>query len=396
MINVYPLEWIDSLILETLNPKKTNIGDLSEKDLAFIADNLLKESHKIQIQLKNEVFALHQKRQICLLVQKYHASFVYLLDKVMEYQKSDAALPGVLADVLDLVINTLYELLSFIQSRYAHYLSLDERVPLRYFTVCRKEMVLGLEELKEKKMQSTTDGALIEIVFTAINDSITGKPEHKITYREICYQKELLKYLEALADISDSSGFYLAMDQLLIEMNFNYHPYIINFTHRIENHLNLQESLEGKINALLLWHKEFRQLLFNEKISFDPARENIRYVLENWFRSEIAYLERKIPILPENQRITGPDQNVRPDNKVECALSIDQMGLILRAGDEARILRARSLNCVFKTIVPYLSSSHKKDLSYNSMRSKSYTPEDRDKEIAIKTLQRIIKHIEEF
>jgi hypothetical protein len=396
MITVYPLEWIDSLILETLDPKKTNIGDLSEKDLAFIADNLSKESHKIQIQIKNEVFALHQKRQIRILVQKYHASFVYLLDKVMQYQKSDVALSGVLAAIVDVVINTLYELLSFIQCRYANYLSLDERVPLRYQVVCRKEILLRLQELQNKKMQSTTDGSLIEIVFTAINNSIADKPQNKITYREICYQKELLKYLEALADLSDSSSFYSAMDQLLIEMNFNYPPYITNFTHRIENQLNLQESLEGKINALLLYHKEFSQLLFNEKISFDPARENVRYVLENWFRSEIVYLERKISILPETQRISEPDQNVRPDNKVECALSIDQMGLILRAGDEARILKARSLNCVFKTIVPYLSSSHKKDLSYNSMRSKSYTPEDRDKEIAIKTLKRIIKHIEEF
>ncbi|MBF4486292.1 hypothetical protein [Flavobacterium sp. CSZ] len=396
MITVYPLEWIDSLILETLDPKKTSIDDLSEKDLAFIADNLSKESHKIQIQLKNEVFALHQKSQIRLLLQKHHSSFVYLLDKVMEYQKSDVALSGVLAAIVDVVINTLYELLSFIQSRYAQYLSLDERVPLRYLIVCKKEILLRIEELKAKKMQSTTDGSLIEIVFTAINNSISDKAQNKITYREICYQKELLKYLEALADISDSSSFYSAMDQLLIEMNFNYPPYIINFTHRIENQLNLQESLEGKINALLLWHKEFSQLLFNEKISFDPTRENIRYVLEDWFRYEIAYLERKMRLSTDIQRSSEPDQNVRSDNKVECALSIDQMGLILRAGDEARILKARSLNCVFKTIVPYLSSSHKKDLSYNSMRSKSYTPEDRDKEIAITTLRRIIKHIEEF
>ncbi|CAA9197237.1 hypothetical protein FLA105534_01533 [Flavobacterium bizetiae] len=396
MITIYPLEWIDSLILQTLDPKKTNIGDLSEKDLALITHNLSKESHKIQIQLKNEVFALHQKRQIRLLVQKYHASFVYLLDKVIEYQKNHLALTGVMAAIVDVVIDTLYELLSFIQCRYAHYLSLDERVPLRYLIVSREEILLRLQALKDKKMQITTAGTLIEIVFNAINNSIADKPERKITYREIFYQKELLKYLDALVDISDSSGFYSAMDQLLIEMNFNYPPYIMDFTDRIENHLSLQESLEGKINELVLYHKEFSQLLFNEKISFDPARENIRYVLENWFRHEIAYLERKIQILPETQRISEPDQNVRSDNKVECALSIDQMGLILRAGDEARILKARSLNCVFKTIVPYLSSSQKKDLSYNSMRSKSYTPEDRDKEIAIKTLKRIIKHIEEF
>lgn len=397
MITVYPLEWIDALILQTLNPEKTNISGLSENDLTFISENLPKESYKIQIQLKNEIFTLQKKTQIRLLVQKYHSTFVYLLDKVIEYQNSDIVFTEDITGIMGLVINTLCDLLSFVQCRYLHYLSLDERVAIRYLIVSRNEIFSRLNKLKDKKVQSAPDNYLIEIVFTAINNSIAVKPQDKITYREIFYQKELLKYLDALVDISDSSGFYSAMDQLLIELNFNYHPYIMDFTHRIEKHLSLQESLEGKITEIVLYHKEFSQLLFNEKISFDPARENIRYVLENWFRHEIAYLERKISMLPEFERNNKPDQNIhRTDNKVECVLSTDQMGLILRAGDEARILKARSLNCVFKTIVPYLSSSQKKDLSYNSMRSKSYNPEERDKEIAIKTLRRIIKHIEEF
>ena len=83
-------------------------------------------------------------------------------------------------------------------------------------------------------------------------------------------------------------------------------------------------------------------------------------------------------------------------NKLKCILSTDRLALILQAGDESRILKARSIREVFKTIVPYLSTSYKAELSYDSMRSKSYVLEESAKEIAVKTLERIIKHIKEY
>jgi hypothetical protein len=86
----------------------------------------------------------------------------------------------------------------------------------------------------------------------------------------------------------------------------------------------------------------------------------------------------------------------KPKHKVLCKLSTDQTGLILRAADESRILVSKSMNEVFKTIVPHLSTPYKEDLSYDGMRSKSYVAEDRDKQIAIETLERIIKKIKQY
>jgi len=74
----------------------------------------------------------------------------------------------------------------------------------------------------------------------------------------------------------------------------------------------------------------------------------------------------------------------------------DQTGLIIRAADELRILVAKSMSQVFKTIVPHLSTPYKEDLSYDGMRSKSFVAEERDKQKAIEALQRIIKKIEEY
>ena len=83
-------------------------------------------------------------------------------------------------------------------------------------------------------------------------------------------------------------------------------------------------------------------------------------------------------------------------NKVLCKLSTDQTALILRASDELKILISKSMNHLFKTIVPFLSTPNKVDLSYNAMRSKAYIFEERDKRIAIETLERMIKQIKEY
>lgn len=82
--------------------------------------------------------------------------------------------------------------------------------------------------------------------------------------------------------------------------------------------------------------------------------------------------------------------------KILCALSVDQMGLILRAADDTRLIQAGSLNQVFKTIVPYLSTSNKTDISFDSMRSSTYHPEAPDKEKAIAALERMIDKIKGY
>ncbi len=71
------------------------------------------------------------------------------------------------------------------------------------------------------------------------------------------------------------------------------------------------------------------------------------------------------------------------------------MVLVLRSAD-LKIVMARSLNTVFKTIVPHLSTPFQENISYDSMHSKSYAAETKDKEITIQTLEQMIKRIQEY
>lgn len=399
MMKIYPLEWLDSLILETFNPKYTAISTISERDLSLILENISKESQKIQIRLKHEVFSLRKKRQIRLLVREYHSTLIFLLDSIIENQKNEDYKASNLSNSIDAIINCLDELLTFVETRFSNYLSLDERVPITYLLVCGKELELKLDKLKQRKSSDEIHHNVMEVVLSVLDNSIQSDRGHKMTYRQILYQKELLKSIEGFNESERNSSVYSLFDIMLIGLNFNNLDYVNCLISRIVNDLENQANLLERRNKLLLHFKEFGQLYSNEKIMFEPSEQNIRSILNNWFNHEISYLEKGMELsleLKNDSMTKSVDGIISVENKIECILSTDQMGLILRATDESRILKAKSMSQIFKTIVPHLSTPFKKDLSYQSVRSKSYNAEERDKEIAIETLEKIIKKIKTY
>jgi hypothetical protein len=169
----------------------------------------------------------------------------------------------------------------------------------------------------------------------------------------------------------------------------------------VTDKINSGESPTDKMENLLLCYKEFNQIHSKDGVVLNPNHQDLKIILSDWFKHEMIYLEKKlhISVVPVRSLDKRSNQTMVIDaisDKVLCKLSTDQTALILRASDELKIIVAKSMNHVFKTIVPFLSTPNKVNLSYDSMRSKSYVAEERDKKIVIETLGRIIKQIEEY
>jgi len=119
----------------------------------------------------------------------------------------------------------------------------------------------------------------------------------------------------------------------------------------------------------------------------------------------IAYLDELSHAIEKRYPAYLPAQRTADENapqpapgifKIICDLSIDQMGIILKAADDIKLIVSRSLSQVFKSIVPYLSTTNKAELSWDSMRSNSYHPEERDKDAAIAALEKLIRKIRDL
>lgn len=226
MTQTYLLEWLDLTVTSTLNPNKTDLTMITPIQSRAIIEKATEQTFFIQSQFTVQVFSLTKEKQIKILVGNYYSSLLFLLNKITEINSSNDLHRDNLKEVTATLISCLDELITFVESRFANYLSVPFQI------------------------------------------------------------------------------------------------------------------IEKKINE--------------------------------------------------------PSVTDSPSSKILCKLSTDQTALILRASDELKILISKSMNHLFKTIVPFLSTPNKVNLSYDAMRSKAYVAEERDKKIVIETLERMIKQIKEY
>ncbi len=398
----YNLEWLDVLINVTLNPAKTDLSKISDDELNFWFLKIEEEKAKYPLFIIKEVFILLDENKISTLINQCHCNLIMLVNRAHENKEKISLRKQNLKDLYNLLIANLEELLRFLEFRFSTYLCLEKRVPATYLSVTKKELRPRMNRLKRRLFSEITDEKIKNIIFDTLNSFINPlNHDCSITFKEVHYIKELLKELEALKEPHRKTSVYSSLDKLLIYLNFNCKEYINYFTQNIVERINACESISDKMDCLLFYFKEFNQIHRKAGMALHAEQTDLKDELSNWFSQEIFYLEKKLhlSIVPlraktENLKEKTPVKNEK--SKVLCILSTDQMALILRAADELKILMARSMNEVFKTIVPHLSTPYKENLSYDSMRSKSYTAEERDKEIAIQTLEKLIKKIKEY
>jgi len=397
MCEGYVLEWLDTLISVTLNPLKSEVGSIPPEDINKLQNLIIQEKDKVQSAIKFTVFNLNDETAIKCAIKNYHSSLVSLLDQALE-NKGPFAENAAPQAILDNIISCIEELLFLIERRFTSYLGIDERVPATYFDLLKKELLKRLPRTIKKHREQHSLIPVLELIIREVEAFLNlPSDKHKHTFREMFYLKDLCVELEFLEYNGDAT-LYTTLDEVLIRMNFNSKTYIYNLTQRIAAHINSVEQPSERMECLLFDLKSFKQLHKKPGMIFLTQNAVLHKQVDNWFSQEIFYLEKKIhyAIVP----LKGAEQKSAPKDKEKekllSILSVDQMALILRAADDLRIVMARSLNSVFKNIVPFLSTPYQENISYDSMRSKSYSAESRDKEIVTETLQQMIKKINEY
>lgn len=401
MNQTYLLEWLDLLVTLTLNPNKTDVNKITTVQSKAIIEKIIEQTLLIQSQFKIKVFSLNKEKQIRIIVGNYHSSLIIFLDNAIERSHTVEFERFDLKQVIDTLITCFDELLSFIETRFSNYLSLDMWVPATYLLVSKKKLKQKIDKLNNVLTFAINGQKSTGILFDNLYSFVKFKKNKKVTFRHLLYREQLIKELELLEERNREDLNNSTFDEILIYMNFNNRTFINYFTQRIADKINCYESTAVKMENLLYHFKEFSQIHSKDGVILNPHHQDLKTVLSEWFKHEITYLEKQqhFSVVPLRSMDKKRDQIApidKTNEKILCKLSTDQTALILRASDELEILIAKSMNQVFKTIVPFLSTPNKIDLSYDSMRSKSYVAEERDKELAINALECIIKKIKSY
>jgi hypothetical protein len=399
--HTYSIEWLDLLITVFLNPSRTDIASITDEQLERLSQLIVEEDAKLQITIRSQVFNLSNETKIELLIRQYHSTLINLVDKSLENEKLSVHKNKILKELFKFLHKCLDDIISFVEVNYGQYLVMQEKVPARYIALSKKELKIRISKLKLKIPDFECLQPLVSIILEGLNNHTDSHVlRYEVTYSTIVYKKDLVKKLEKIDWGESAMEICAKINEALIYLNYNSKSYINYFTSTIKSELKECENDLERMDRLLFCYKAFNQMHRKPGFILNPNYHNLSFVISNWFLQEIVYMEKKlhlstIPSGDEKEKNQKKELNKRV-LKVMCALSTDQIGLILRAADELRVIIAKSMNEVFRTIVPHLSTPYRTDLSFEGMRTQSYVAEESDKQKAIETLERLIKKIKEY
>ncbi|WLD24352.1 hypothetical protein NU10_02810 [Flavobacterium dauae] len=404
--NKYPFDWLDVLIeklrsFPTEKNKEPNDLRIEGMDLLSCAE---KETGKLKLRIRGEIFvSVAAKKSRKLVANYYHETITCYMNVLYHIGHDNEAAGAAFKNICGELHGRLRFLLDFLENHFGDYLGQDRKVPRYYLLDAKKKLQLLLDAITKRnsKMHCTHTQNVIGIVCATVSKFILqSKYPYPVTYRCVAYRLNLLRKIMELPQWKpDRETGKFPLDNLLLFMNFNSKTYIAYLTCTLAENIGNTPDAD-KVGLLLGYYKGFRQLHSNPNDAFNPEYHNILNVLDKWFDEELSYFRKIVslaPVCTGTQESTPIEKkNPSPESKVLCTLSGDQIALLLRAADEVRMLSARSLTAVFRSIVPHLSTRQTPDLSYESIRSKSYNAEQTDKEVTIHTLRRMIQKIQDY
>lgn len=400
----YTLEWLDLLISQTLDPERSDLSGLTSEQALWITENVTKEKARHLSLIKNYVFSIRDAGKIQLVISQYYAALADMLKRLRSNFTKMQVLKEPVNALFDLIIDALEGIMSMIAERFSRYLNPKDVVPDSYLVKVRTELAEQLNSIQSRLLGSNSNDRLILIMQNLFEDLLEGAASREISFGFLTYMTQLASELKQvrLAE-QEATTFFSTLETLLIRMNFNHASYISYLTEKITQHVISIEQDAGRIEKMHFFYQHFHQIQVKQSVVYDSDCQSLQTVIRNWFAQEIIYLEKKfhsqpLPVKGEAKPLSKgkPVIKASEQEKVLCILSVDQMALFLKAADEMKILTAKSMSSIFKTVAPHLATPYQDEVSWESMRTKTYNPEDRDKKIIIETLQKMIRKISEY
>jgi hypothetical protein len=258
--------------------------------------------------------------------------------------------------------------------------------------VC-EEISAKLENLRKTAASYPHSSPVLKHVIDKLKNFICERgDQQEMDIRMIPYQLELVYKLEKMDWSDHSINIFPPVDEVLISMNYNSKTYIDMLQAWMAKRIEAPESPVEQLKLLNFYTKGFSQLLRKPDVILHQGYPTLIEVIERWFEHESKYLETEYDIKKKIDEIPPEDTQER----IRWSLSSDQIALVIRAADDTRLIAAKSMNAVFKKLIPHISSLQKEVLSPTAVRSRAYNAEQTDKEVVIKLLKKMITHIEGY
>lgn len=389
----FAYQWLDNLITHVINPDQMD-ALFPVEYINEIKEKLTEKEREAMIQVKNQIFQLSDMQEIHLTVKRYNDELISLIGKLNAYLYHKRRSEQNILDFYEHLNEHVHHILEVLRREFSAFLTSEVHAPQCRLHSLREVLRVKIHKL-EDILSNGTHGKEPFYIIKEIFDAFIERVNENMPIREseVDYLHELVAHIERIGQGEKRMSSCPALHELLIYWNLNSSTCIAYFVHGMEGEIRQRKSYEEKLEFLRYQWKNLQQLPQKTNFSYNPEYPNIKEYFLSWIQNELDYLEMKSEgFEPMDGSKSVPDPEKR--YKLRVDLTADQIGIILRTLDETRLIEARSLSMVFRSIVPYLSTPHAEDPSWNNMRGRSYEIRDQDKEVVRAALKKLDRHIE--
>jgi hypothetical protein len=388
MKNIYLFGELENIIFEIIEKAGMHPELLSEEEAKLLNMNTATVQLQILRELREHSLRKRDSEELRLFIRGHYKELIEYMNQVyLSFFKMDLLDNKHTAGVL---LESLEEFRQLISEKFSECLYEDEKLPHYVLQLLKERLIVQREEVIILLSEDMAQKGILEI-FLQILDSFIARIDGKTPMME-----GETKYMMTVVDqiirdrgkspiVSDCP----AMHELVVYWNLNDKNVITYFTHGIDKYISSLDTESEVVDWLMMEIKHIKSIPVMPEMIYD-----IRYPgVSDYF---LSYLQNELDYRQQKQMGFAPmdaGQTNQAKFKVLCNLSSDQVGILLKGLDDLRIISAKSLSAVFKSIVPFLSTERKKELSWQSMRSKSLSGEDRDKDTVVEVLEKLSEHI---
>ncbi|WP_343748172.1 hypothetical protein [Fluviicola sp.] len=257
--------------------------------------------------------------------------------------------------------------------------------------VC-KEVSAKVEILEKRTARYPHSRPIIEMLLDKLRRFANGDAL-KADVKLIIYHRDLAQRLERIDWENHKIDVFAPVDEVLIYMNYNSKSYISMLQLWLRKRIQMAGSLSLKLQKLNLFSTHFLQLHRKPDVKLHPDHLDITDALDHWFSLEKGYIENEWEILEKAQESKVETHNME---RIKWLLPSDQLAILIRAGFDAGIISAKSMNSLYQQLIKYCSSIQKDHLSPSAVRSSAYNPEQVTKDLLLEWLKKVMKWIDGY
>ncbi|MGO1245765.1 MAG: hypothetical protein ACTHZ7_14550 [Sphingobacterium sp.] len=363
---------------------------VEESELGQIEQQMGSVCIDLFIQIKECAMGIRQHQAFAEYVDAHYRESIRLMESaagLMQPKRRQTK-------TLEMLIRCLEKFCDCLERDYGKCIDSEARIPFsaqeKILMVLEKRFAATRFRLPNDPLTSLLAGRILKFISAENLD-------FEVTRRSLDYKLELIRGIENW-DWSTDFVYYSAIERFFVYVNFNSKKFINLLLARIEKGLADQKTPRDRLLSLIRYHKVYNQLHRKPELILNPRYHPLDTFVNNWFESEIDYYRQcySLPTDPAENSSPLIKESLSVRGKLICNLSADQLAIYLRLLDEEKLVEASSLNQVYRTLVPFLSTMKRTNLSTSSVRVKSYHPEQRDKRKVIGALERMIKRVEEY